>query len=294
MARTPLQHFALPLPSQPPFGDYAHTIVSETSNTTAFDKGLAQRDSHDSKHKCIVCGRKKYLNCAHIIPKVEEETWADLRQRGYVPNQARSVEHEPRNGLSLCPYHHKGFDGFGYFIRYMPQIEKFVFVNFSRDPEDEQYHGKAVFLDPGHRLCPMANVFVIHEMRVRGRWPFLLDRDIAEDPESMDWLLASGGGGVAVEDTSPTRTAAPSNILAASGISSGGIEVRDPVDPIDPTASQTAKPGRIRISLDSSTIEQILAASRASASWKVCEIEGTSWEGTADENARKYRDIMDI
>jgi hypothetical protein len=40
--------------------------------------------------------------------------------------------------------------------------------------------------------------------------------------------------------------------------------------------------------LSGDTIAKILEATRNSASWRSCEMENTSWEGTADENTAKY------
>ena len=45
--------------------------------------------------------------------------------------------------------------------------------------------------------------------------------------------------------------------------------------------------------LNQDTIADILTATRESASWKACMLEGTSWNGTGEENAEKYRRIAD-
>lgn len=46
--------------------------------------------------------------------------------------------------------------------------------------------------------------------------------------------------------------------------------------------------------LDAETIDKILFATRNSESWKACVREGTSWEGTAEENVAKYKDNIVI
>ena len=46
--------------------------------------------------------------------------------------------------------------------------------------------------------------------------------------------------------------------------------------------------GRKLAPLDDSLIAEILAVQRASATWKACVAEGTSWAGTAEENIEKY------
>lgn len=50
----------------------------------------------------------------------------------------------------------------------------------------------------------------------------------------------------------------------------------------------------IQIGINNAQVERILAASRGLPSWKACIAEGTSWEGTTDENITRYREIMSI
>lgn len=42
------------------------------------------------------------------------------------------------------------------------------------------------------------------------------------------------------------------------------------------------------LGIHETTFEAILQATRQSVSWKACESEGSSWEGTADDNVKKY------
>ncbi|KIL69160.1 hypothetical protein M378DRAFT_767943 [Amanita muscaria Koide BX008] len=39
---------------------------------------------------------------AHIIGKTEDLLWDFLKNTGFVPSIAKSVVHEPRNGINLC------------------------------------------------------------------------------------------------------------------------------------------------------------------------------------------------
>jgi hypothetical protein len=41
---------------------------------------------------------------------------------GFVPSLAKSVEHEPRNGISLCDSHHSDFNAYAFFIRWVPSV----------------------------------------------------------------------------------------------------------------------------------------------------------------------------
>jgi len=55
-----------------------------------------------------------------------------------------------------------------------------------------------------------------------------------------------------------------------------------------PTTSADASSGGRTLALDADVIAGILAATRAMPSWKACQMEGTSWTGTAEENIQKY------
>ena len=39
---------------------------------------------------------------------------------------------------------------------------------------------------------------------------------------------------------------------------------------------------------DNNLIEELLAVTRVLPSWKACQVEGTSWAGTAQENIERY------
>jgi hypothetical protein len=46
--------------------------------------------------------------------------------------------------------------------------------------------------------------------------------------------------------------------------------------------------GTRKLELNAGVIADILAVTHAMPSWKACQMENTSWNGTADENIRKY------
>ena len=93
------------------------------------------------------------------------------------------MEHEPRNGINLCDVHHSDFNSYRFFIvRWVPsvsldsemmavflyyqQVRIFVFVNFSRNEDLEQFHGKAVVLDADHPHSPFPAPFLIQETKL--------------------------------------------------------------------------------------------------------------------------------
>ena len=194
----------------------------------------------------------------------------------------------------MCKNHHAAFDSYTFFIRYFPavsliplrfglsihwewkQIRKFVLVNYSDHPDLEEYHGKAIALDMTHRYAPFPSLFIIHEMRVRGFHPF-----------------------------SPTQPTVPNEIAWQNWISSDGVFdnatgsfIRDAsnVPPLQQqpqlqlTAMNAGGPssGGGTLALNADVIADILAATHAMPSWKACQVEGTSWTGTAEENIQKY------
>jgi hypothetical protein len=58
------------------------------------------------------------------------------------------------------------------------------------------------------------------------------------------------------------------------------------------TSAGNTSPGQCVLALNDNVIADILAATRAMPSWKACQMEGTSWTGTAEENIQKY--VSDI
>jgi hypothetical protein len=58
--------------------------------------------------------------------------------------------------------------------------------------------------------------------------------------------------------------------------------------PLHPGPMTMAPSGQRTLALNADVIADILAATRAMPSWKACEVEGTSWTGTAEENIQKY------
>ena len=54
---------------------YPERPISEISRTTAFNTGIDLRD----KKRCIICGVRRPLEHAHIVPKVEDEVVRSLK-----------------------------------------------------------------------------------------------------------------------------------------------------------------------------------------------------------------------
>ncbi|KAF8559882.1 hypothetical protein OG21DRAFT_1479760 [Imleria badia] len=211
----------------------------------------------------------------------EPEVWTALSDRHWIPEQAKThPEHEPRNGLLMCKNHHHRFDSYSFFIRFLPDLKKFVFINFSGAFVDETFHGKVVALDPRHHYAPFPSLFIIQEMRVRGFHPFQpVVPSLPDDIVWQDWI--SSGGVLSNTDTDYfNRDRRPND---------QSVQRREQIQPMSTISGHT---GGRTLALDADVISEILAATRAMPSWKACQMEGTSWTGTAEENIQKY--ISDI
>ncbi|KAG6835003.1 hypothetical protein H0H93_005678 [Arthromyces matolae] len=284
----PLPTFSLPLTSgNPPAGyGWSDRDFSAISTTTAFQSAIDNRDVFFGRPRCIVCGYPTTLEHCHIIMQSESELWQELKERNWIPQKAKAEpKHEPRGGMRLCPNHRSQFDAYNFFIRYVPDLRKFIFINYSQRPELQDFHGKAVGLDINDVHAPFPSLFIIHEMRVRGFHPFQpLAPIVSDDMPWQDWIVSEGVFNDATN--SFHRRKLPNQVRPSHEFAQVQLQ------PSHETTT-TSVPGQHRIELNANVIEEILAATYASPSWKACMVEGTSWTGTAEENVEKYKAIME-
>ncbi|KIJ58947.1 hypothetical protein HYDPIDRAFT_118928 [Hydnomerulius pinastri MD-312] len=282
-----LSTFLLPLPaSGPPDGySWEERDMSVLSTTTAFNTGIDRRDTFLGQHRCVVCGQAgdAVLQHCHISKDSEPQHWFSLKARNWIPSQAKSLpQHELRNGLLMCSNHHLFFNAYDFFIRFFPDIRKFVFVNYSGDPALQQLHGKAIALDIRDHHAPFPSLFIIHEMRVRGFHPFQpVAPAMPDDIPWQDWVLSDG----VFDDVSGTFN-------RGSPLDNGNNLSVQPQAQFQPTTTSrgdaSSGPGGRTLALSADVISDILAATHAMPSWRACQMEGTSWSGTAEENTQKY------
>ncbi|KAH8823148.1 hypothetical protein DL96DRAFT_1616802 [Flagelloscypha sp. PMI_526] len=280
----PWAAWSLPL-TIPPYA-LDHQTISTVSDTDAFDTGLNERDVHDGNPVCVVCGygAEDALDYCHIIPKDEIETWNELKRKGWIPNTAKSVEHESRNGLRLCKNHHATFDRY-FYIRWVKEAKKFIFINHSQSPEFEEYHGKAILLDPDNRRVPFYTLFIIHECRVRGMNPFAADRPIESSFPYHNWTVRSSATSNNIEEnpsTSDHRTLPLSQPSSAPQNNSSN----------EPSSSSAQFVTFTHPLASPEMLEEMVRRQRTENTWKACVMEGTSWEGTTQENIDKYSRLI--
>lgn len=189
----PLLPFSLPLQKQPPVGygwEEGHDF-SVPMTTTGFCQTVDQRDRFLGQTCCVVCGVASILECCHIVG---QEIWSDLRRSGWVPSQTtEEPQLEPRNGLILCCSCSAAFKRYSFFIRFFPDIQKFVFVNYYDMVDYRKFHGKAVALDVKDLYAPLPSLFIIHEIRARGFHPFPpVNPDVPNGNHWQDWITLGG------------------------------------------------------------------------------------------------------
>ena len=114
------------------------------------------------------------------------------------------------------------------------------------------------------------------EMRVRGFHPFQpVAPTVPDDIPWQDWILSNQ---VFDNASDSFKRDCPSRNL-----SHGPAQAQPPFHPMT-----TASSGQRTVALNADVIAEILAATRAMPSWKACQIEGTRWTGTAEENIKKH------
>ena len=155
-----------------------------------------------------------------------------------------------------------------------------MFINYSGHPYLQKFHGKAIALDIKDRYSPFPSIFLIHEMRVRGFHPFQPVVPIIPDNIPwQDWILSDK----VLDNASHTfkRDRPPNydkNLSAQAQMSAEPMM----------TSADGGSSSQHRVALNADVIAEILAATRATPSWRACQVEGTSWTGTAEENIEKY------
>jgi hypothetical protein len=173
------------------------------------------------------------------------------------------------------------------------------------------YHGKAVSLNPNDNRVPFHGAFLIHEMRVRGRWPRRPDRTIflssptAIDPRpfinpnsgrdsSFDPPDSSGrdhpagclGGH---SGNNGDQTAVAHNSTSSSHHSSYTIQpyLSSPQDASSQHMLFPSDPFK-----DTALLETLKRSFAQQPNWKASMLEGQRFDGTADENVQKYKDLV--
>ena len=135
-------------------------------------------------------------------------------------------------------------------------------------------------MDADHSHAPFPATFLVHEQRVRGYWPFSRPSPIPPSNPfpKQDWIISDA------EDVSAGENGGGEGSYSVAMKKEGSKTMCNLISSSDTTS----------FALDAETIDKIISASRKSESWKACVQEGTSWEGTAEENIVKYKGNIEI
>lgn len=146
----------------------------------------------------------------------------------------------------------------------------------------DEYHGRAVRLFPDDPRVPFYGAFLDLEMGVRGLWPYLpyyADRPISLHIRRM----ADAPGGDGDEEDYKVKSE-DDNVSLTTVLKASDSNQQLPSAPLLLTLKDTiANP---------SELEAVMRSSRQQPNWKAAQIEGKSWEGTAEANISKYQRIM--
>ena len=182
-----------------------------------------------------------------------------------------------------------------YFLLAPLQTRRFVLINHSGMPDLENYHGRAINLHAGDERLPFHGAFLFHEMRVRGHWPLCEDRVLPLTTPWANWINPPGGNnrgrghgcsrGRGGGGRGNGRGRNDSNVSGPSGDTSGGrynLRSHDLSGKVFIPTNPFANPAALQALKDSFAKQP---------NWKAAVMEGTTWEGNADENAAKWRKL---
>lgn len=192
----------------------------------------------------------------------------------------------------------------------LAQFQRFVLIDQSQTEDMDRFHGLAVSLNPSDPRMPFHGAFLIHEMRVRGRWPLLRDRQIPlpilwqswiPDPD-VDISQAHDGHG---EDEDEDGEDQEDDSMgekndSTSDNSSVVSSTPTPRSSSDHTPSHrdpNASGNFMTFTNPFSNPVELDALKRSFAvqpNWKAAVVEGESWEGNAEQNTAKYRRLVGV
>ncbi|KAH9980546.1 hypothetical protein BJV74DRAFT_779408 [Russula compacta] len=288
-----LHLYPLPYTLPQPPAQLFRNIDTESgpSDTVAFNRNLDDRDVFLGERRCVICGQSssRTLQHCHIVGRLDDAAWSMLKRLEWVPATAKgSPEHESRNGLTMCSNHHLEFDNWEFFIRFQPETGKYIFVHYDSYRTSralEPFHGKAVALDFKDNRAPLPLLLLVHEYMVRGRNFYQPTPDVEVASGWQDWIINDGvvsegdNGSFAFKRSAPTTgpPASQSTNLPAPRTAAPPSGSRTYIMP--PTADLVA---------------QLMAAQRTLPSWKSAQMESMSWDGTAEENIKKYAENVGV
>ena len=164
----------------------------------------------------------------------------------------------------------------------------------------EQFHGKAVALDIKDNRAPLPLLFLVHEYMARGRNFFQPNPNLRVTNDFQDWIVNDGvvneedGRSFSFKRKASTSSPAgqSSNVQAPTQATqtSGPAAVQSlNVQTLPATqVASTSGPSNVIMPPTADLVEELMAFQHTMPSWKAWQKETMGWEGTAEENVKKY------
>jgi hypothetical protein len=144
----------------------------------------------------------------------------------------------------------------------------------------QQFHGKAIAVDIKDNHAPLPLLFLAHEYMVHGRNFYQPTPNLKVTNDFQDWVINEGMVNEGDGQSFSFKRKAPT-----SGPAGQSLNVQ-----MSPT-TQVASASGSRIVIMPPTadlVEELVAYQHTMPSWKMCQREAMGWEGTAEENMKKY------
>jgi hypothetical protein len=165
-----------------------------------------------------------------------------------------------------------------------------------------KFHGRAVNLIPSDPRMPFHGVFLIHKMRVRGRWPLLRDRQIPLPILWQSWIpipipmltfpRANGDGEDHEDDhmgEENDSTLDNSSVLSSMHTPQSLPDHPPSHDDLNASGNFMTFTNPFANSVELDALKRSFAIQ---PNWKPSVVEGESWKGNAEDNTSKlYRSL---
>jgi hypothetical protein len=139
-------------------------------------------------------------------------------------------------------------------------------------------HGKAIALDIKDKRAPIPILFLIHEFMVRGRNFYQSKTSVEVTHNFQDWIISDGVLSVNDDGQFSFRCDAPV---------CGSRAFQAPSSTVLPSTAPSGSRTFI-LPPTADLVEELLQYQRTMPSWKAWQKESMGWEGTAEENIKKY------
>lgn len=149
------------------------------------------------------------------------------------------------------------------------------------NPHLNEFHGKAIGLDIEDIRAPLPLLCLVHEYMARGRNFYQPTPDVEVTGGWQEWMISEGVVNENDDGSFSFNREAPTSGPPAD--QSLNVEK----SPATQVASTSGSRAMIMPPTDD-LIKELMAVQRTMPSWKASQKDAMGWEGTAEENMKKY------